>query len=889
MVETNGFVTHKVLRGAVLLLLITTCGVPAKSESDVTSEKDKWVDSVFQSLTPLQRVMQLLAPIRSDLGDVDEYFGGVVLKSNLDPSHHTSQDRIRPLVGLLSDDFHFRSTFDTDLEVLKASRNEQTFESAGALVGANLLDGGYNFMLFPEQSLLGENNLLLRFKKGLNESGIQLWHVGKDGYGERDAIWSTTKLSGWGSNLKDFKKKDLKKIMSQPGRQQLLFHQTFQEDPHLVNSILASDVLVFEGDEHFFIETIQELLAKKKLKSKVFNWKVKKVLREKYDINKRRVGKPFDPIALKLFKRDLYEQSAVLVKDNEELIPIRKLDDKSFASFSIGVFKTDTFEKSLDKYTYFDHFSEVDFIHDELRLEKILGHYDYVVAGFSFPESADVDNSDIRKRLNFLERVASKTNLVIVVFGGSKWLPSLVQAKSILLSHTNNSMVQSLAPQLIFGALPIVGRLPSDYDGEVGFPQLQREAIGRLKYSFPEDESFETTMTDKIDFIISKAIESYATPGCQVLVARNGSVVFNKAYGYFTYDSIQRVNTETLYDLASVTKVTGTLQASMFLAGDRAFSIDQKASEHLHELIGSNKEDLNLRKILTHQAGLQPYYPFYKKTLTGDRLNPDYYQDTWENDYNQAIGPGLYGHEALEDSLWSWTIASKLRKKEDWREEYDYAYSDLGFFLMFKLNERLLNQPLEEFLAQNFYEPLGMSSTCYQPLCRFPLHSIAPTEIDYDFRNALVWGIVHDENAALTGGVGGHAGLFSTANDLAKLLEMNLRDGFYGGIQYIAKGTISEFTDKQYAGNRRGLGWDKPALGDYKNTAKYSSNETFGHLGFTGTAIWVDPKYDLIYIFLSNRVHPNRENDKLIVDNIRSRVHEVIYESMPEFKHRSIH
>lgn len=894
MVKTNGFASHKVLRAVGLISVGILLSIDLLATDEPVSKVDQWVDSVYNNLSQDQKILQLLFPIVDDPSMISEQVGGLITTGNSNLII-TPGSQLSVLKGFLSKDYLFQTELNLKPEILASSVDPELSHRAGYLSGLRSREKGYDFTVFsgvqyPKISSNSEReDLLLRgYQTGLYESGISTWHLTNSARnGMKDARNLHSYLLEHDLDVTRLRKKDLKKLRKTANNKELLFYQTNAEDLNLSNAILGSDVIIFEGGYQFYLSFIKTMIAKNKLKKKQLEKKVKKVLTIKYEVTKETILQP-DLIGEKLLQRDVWEQSAVVARNNEGILPIRKLDDRSFASLSLGVFAPGSFQKSLDNYTYFSHFEEADFLHNEKRLLNILTHYDYVIAGFSFPDLVDPDNADVKRRIEFLETLSLQTKVVVVVFAEPKWLTKFNSPHSVILSHLSDNGVQEVAPQIIFGALQSSGSLPIDLSDEFGEGTGYRtESLTRLKYSFPEDEGFDSEMEKKIDFIASKAIENFATPGCQVLVARNGDVVLNKSYGHYTYDSIQNVSTQTLYDLASVTKVTGTLQATMFLAGQKAFDIEDKASSILKELEESNKEDLVIRNILTHQAGLQSYYPFYKKTFRGDRLNPDYFQLTAKRDYNQAIGPGLFGHEALEDSVWNWTINSTLRKKPDWQEEYDYTYSDLGFLMMFKLNERLINQPMEEFLSQNFYDPLGMSSTCYQPLCRFPLNNIAPTEVDYDFRNALVWGLVHDENAALTGGVGGHAGLFSNANDLAKLLEMNLRDGHYGGVQYIRKGTISKFTEKQFPGNRRGLGWDKPSFGDYRNTSRHSSRSTFGHLGFTGTAVWVDPKYELIYIFLSNRIHPNRENDKLMVDNIRSRIHEVIYESMPEFRQGS--
>ena len=379
---------------------------------------------------------------------------------------------------------------------------------------------------------------------------------------------------------------------------------------------------------------------------------------------------------------------------------------------------------------------------------------------------------------------------------------------------------------------------------------------------------------DDIDEIVGEAIAAHAFPGCQILIAHEGSVIFNKNYGHYTYDSLLPVQDHTLYDLASLTKVLATTQAIMFLEERGLVDLNMPISHYLPELRGSNKEFMLIREIMTHQAGLFPYLPFWVQTLPGKKIGNALINQPTENYFQ--VSRGLFMNESMSDSIMSWSINSELIEKEDEDLPYEYKYSDIGFYLMKSLVERIINQPIDEFLDQNLYSPMGMG-TSFSPLCRYPEDNLVPTEVDMVFRKELVKGFVHDQNAVLFGGVSGHAGLFGNANDIAKLLQMHLQKGVYGGRQYFFPETIEQFTGKQYVRNRRGLGWDKPGPEPDGPVSQIASPDTFGHTGFTGTAIWADPEENLIFIFLSNRVYPSSDNLKLVELNIRTRIQDLAY------------
>jgi beta-N-acetylhexosaminidase len=317
----------------------------------------------------------------------------------------------------------------------------------------------------------------------------------------------------------------------------------------------------------------------------------------------------------------------------------------------------------------------------------------------------------------------------------------------------------------------------------------------------------------------------------------------------------------------------------MFMTERGLIDINRKVSFYLPELKNTNKKDITIIEMLTHQAGLAPFVPMWPETVKDTTFLPQYYSRTRSKAYPLQVSPNLYGSLTLRDSVWSWILKSKLIEKQA-RTPFAYRYSDLGFLILQRLAEKLINQPLDEFVSQNFYEPLGAYTAGFLPLDRFPVQQIAPTEYDRIFRRTLVAGTVHDERGALMGGVAGHAGLFGTASDQTKLGQMVLQERYYGGYRYYKPETVRLFTNKQFDKSRRGLGWDKPVQSEVSSpTSLKASPRTFGHTGFTGTCLWVDPEFDLVYVFLSNRVYPDRSG-KLISANIRSRIQDVIYDAI---------
>lgn len=634
---------------------------------------------------------------------------------------------------------------------------------------------------------------------------------------------------------------------------------------HLLNS--GADLILFPSDIENSIQFLVKAVRTGKLSKKTINQKLRRI----YTFGNPLKSNMKDSRKLsekKLLIEQLYQQSITLAKDENCLVPFRILDTLNIAVSNDNL-KGPEFHQSLKKYT------SIFEINLKEGLIKGLDNYDILIVSLS--ETTSHEEWEIAEKINHKMRVLA------VAFGNIP-LQKLGAFEHVVKVPVENEITRSYVAQQLFGSEKFIGVL-SESAIPSGFSRgIETHHIGRLGYSSPEKVRMDPLTLLKIDEIAEEAITKEATPGIQVLVARSGKVVYQKSYGHYTYNNQVDVSNETIYDLASVTKVAATLQAISFLYDQGRLDINRKVSDYLIELKGSNKENLLIKDVLLHQAGLRPWIPFWRETMSSDEINPDYYSLNPEESYPLQVSSGLYAREAIRDSVWQWIIDSRLmRKKTD--EPYSYRYSDIGFYMMQQLAERLLNQSIDEFMRQNFYDPLGMSTTTYLPLCKFDGEQIAPTSKDRYFRKQMIQGIVHDEGAAMFGGVAGHSGLFSNANDLAKLMQMLLQKGYYGGQRYFNSKTIELFTSKQVIDNRRGLGWDKPNMERRKEAPEISiSAHAFGHTGFTGTAVWADPEYDLVYIFLSNRIHPDPENTKLMSLGIRDRIHEVIYESIANFE-----
>lgn len=668
-----------------------------------------------------------------------------------------------------------------------------------------------------------------------------------------------------------------------------LIHGQVEYHSVAVDMINAGFDLVLSSDPVATHKNLLYAYKMRQIKPNELEQKVKDILSVKYDLvdweNRDAVvtvdyHSVFNAPENDHLNYETYAHSLTLLKNKNDQVPFKALETHNFASLMVGDDELSTFQKTLDKYTTFTHFvlPAYDITPENFpELIKKLAAFDHVVVGVHAPFSERI--------VDLLADLDGRTHLVTTVFDGQ--LPEGIESinGALIVSYENNEYTQQLAPQMIFGARPFSGVYPldhQDYSGE-GIPT---ESLGRLAYAKPYKAQIDEASLARIDAIAHEAILVGATPGCQVLVAKNGNIVYEKSFGAYTYENGYPVTDRTVYDVASITKVAATTQAVMFLAEQGVLNLDEKLSTYLPELASTNKGDLIIRDVLTHQAGLLAFLPLWSQTLNVEEIEAPYYSEQLDEEYRNEVAYGMYSNLALRDSLYSWTIKSPLRKKPRYRRHapYDYKYSDLGFYLMYALAERLLNQPMDEFLEQNLYEPLGMSYTAFNPLCKFDIYNITPTEDDKFFRNVLVWGNVHDQVAAMNGGVSGHAGLFSNSTDLAKLGQMHLQGGMYGGYRFFAPESIRQFTASHSKTNRRGLGWDKPHHSAHLNpVSNYASLSSYGHKGFTGTILWVDPEHDLVYVFLSNRIHPDMSNNKLNNFEIRKRIHDAIYESIHNF------
>ncbi len=569
-------------------------------------------------------------------------------------------------------------------------------------------------------------------------------------------------------------------------------------------------------------------------------------------------------------------ESLVLLKNQNNLIPFQRLDTLRLLSTNFWLEKDNVFEKSLQKYSH---------ISRRIPPEVVTGDMDFdaIIIGIEASQNRRGFPVALQK---FLQSLPESLQKIIVVFGASDiWNPEFQMADHadvLLFAARGGQWEQTLAAQALFGGTAVRGTLQTDLNEQFRMGQgIALSESSRLGYVPATSESMDSLLlADEISDVVLEGIREKAFPGAQVLVAKNGRIVFHQAWGHHTYSKQRIVQLNDLYDFASITKVTTGLAALMKWHGEGRFDLDAPLKTYFPKFKNANKGDLKMRPILAHHAGLQPWIPYWKKAV---RKNGKYKKRFLRRDTSERFSIKLTDSLFLRHNFKK-RIYKAIRRSPV-NPDQGYVYSGLAFYLLPEIVENISGEKFESYLKNNFYNPLGAHSLTYHPTRHFPLSRIVPTERDAFFRKVQIHGMVHDEGAAMMGGVSCNAGLFGNANDLAKLMQMYLNGGEYGGRRFISEASIQEFTRYQYeeAGSRRGLGFDKPLL-EYdpqkSSVAKDASRESFGHSGYTGTFVWADPEHDLLFIFMSNRVHPSRESRKIYELNIRPRIHQVLYDAM---------
>lgn len=646
----------------------------------------------------------------------------------------------------------------------------------------------------------------------------------------------------------------------------------------------GNDVLLFAENVPLAIEKFNAAYENKEFTDERLAHSVKKILLYKYKAGLNK----YKPVDTKNLYADLnrqeytnlsyklYENIITVVKNNRNILPFSSDKRQNIAYVKLGDDVNDTFIEALQAnqpVTVFTHVQIEDHLED-------LKAFDLVIVGYHKADGVWKKHDMNANETVLLDNIAKNNKTVFVSFV-KPYALSAVQDfskfEAVVLGYQNNVMAHRKTVDVLFGMQGATGKLPVS----IGNHFKEGDGINtrpnkNLRYGRASEEGFNEEKLKDIDVLVNRAIKNQYTPGAQVLVARNGKIVYNKSFGTMSYDDKTKVNNATIYDLASLSKMLGTLPMVMKMYDDGKLRFDQKLGDLLPEFKKTDKANITVKELLTHNSGLVAWIPFYKETLDAKGMpKTELYRQSFSKEYSIQVAENLYLKTGYEEVMLKTIADSRLGKKE-------YKYSDLNFILLAEIVKRSYKKPINELVEQYFYKKIGASTLTYLPQTKFDLSEIAPTEKDTYFRHTLVHGYVHDMGAAMMGGVAGHAGLFGDALDVAKMMQLFLDGGTFNEERLISAKTINDFNTCYYCkeGNRRGAGFDKPQLGKSGPTCGCASMKSFGHTGFTGTMAWADPEKDLIYVFLSNRTYPDADDNKLSKANTREDIQQVIYDAL---------
>jgi beta-glucosidase-like glycosyl hydrolase/CubicO group peptidase (beta-lactamase class C family) len=646
----------------------------------------------------------------------------------------------------------------------------------------------------------------------------------------------------------------------------------------------GNDVLLFSEDVKAAIAQIKNALKNKYITEKRINESVRKILNAKYwcglnnyqPIEATNIVTDLNTVEDDALHQNLMAKAITLVKNKKAIFPIRDLVKTKVAYVKLGNSDNETFINRLNDYTNIDVITAK----TSTELLKKLKPYNLVIIGFHKSKKNPWKSYEFSKNeLIRLQKIAKKKTIILDVFASPYALLSIKDFKnieSVLVSYQNSKISQDLSAQLIFGARGTLGKLPVTINNEFqeGFG-LRSANLFRLGFDIPESVGMSTEKLNKIDSIAKIVLEEKMAPGMHVLVARNGKVVFRKSYGYFTDKKVYKVDNHSMYDLASLTKILGGTSLIMKAEEEKLFSIDDNLGDVMPMLKGSNKDTITVKEALSHYGRMKAWIPFYTQTIDSITKKPlaKYYQTKKSKKFNIHVAKDLYLRTDYKDSLMQQIVDAPQREK------LAYKYSGFPFYLFKKYIEDKYHKTFDKLNDSLFYKPLGASTLMYNPLKKFNKNVIVPTENDTYFRHQLLQGYVHDMGAAMLDGVNGNAGLFGNSIDIAKMMQMYLQKGYYGGKRYLKTKTLKKFNTAYFKEEevRRGLGFDKPQINkEEQATCDCVSAKSFGHSGFTGTYAWADPESGIVYIFLSNRVYPTMANNGLTKEDIRTKVQQLI-------------
>ena len=652
----------------------------------------------------------------------------------------------------------------------------------------------------------------------------------------------------------------------------------------LLALLAGNDILLISQDIPQGIEKIKNAYNNLPIVKRRVEESVKKILKAKYKVGlTEKINIDTNNLQARLNTRkdtllieEAYSKSITLIKNDNQLLPLDP--QTTYAHIKLGDYQSDVFEAQLRDYV---NIKTVKSSTVEQALDAIKDIKKVIISYHRSNRSPFLSPDFSKKDMELIQAIAREHELILNLFVNPYpliELGDLSTVDALVLSYQNSPISQKISADLMNGQGTFMGSLPVSISDQfpvgtgISFePNEINKRIGMIEKGFDPDRLTE------IDHFAQRVIDSSMTPGMQILVAKSGEIIYQKSFGHHTYDKKIKVENHHLYDLASLTKITATLPLIMREVDLNSFGLDTPLEDFMPELKGSNKSNLSVKEVLSHYARLTPWIPFYKETLDekGQQLRK-FYRNRHKFRYDIPVAQDLYLRSNFNQIIEKQVIDSPLL------DSLYYRYSDLPFYLFKNYFERKYKKPLDELAHEFLYEPLGLERTLYNPWKVISKNEIVPSEIDNYFRHRELRAYVHDMGAAMQGGVGGHAGLFSNAEEVYKIMQMYLQNGKANGHEFITSKTLNDFNRCYYCnqGNRRGVGFDKPQLEGNGSTCGCVSDISFGHMGFTGTYAWVDPDQELIFVFLSNRTYPSMSNNLLGKNNIRTRMQELIYKAL---------
>lgn len=646
--------------------------------------------------------------------------------------------------------------------------------------------------------------------------------------------------------------------------------------------LAGNDVLLFAENVPLAIDKFNTALEEGTLTEERLEESVKKILKYKYlsgfnkykDIELRNLSKDLNKSEYDDLTFELYKNQVTVLQNKNAILPLQS--DECIAYVKLGEDTNNDFDKYLKRYGQITVFTEND-VEDYI---EDLQHFSKIIIGYHKADGVWKKHEMSVRDSNLIEKISMIKPSVLVSFTKPYTLSALRNPEklhSVMLGYQNNNFGFEAVSDALFGYAEINGKIPVSIGNfwKVG-SGLWMEPKANFQQSKAGLNEVNTSVLHKIDALGNKLITQKIAPGAQVLVLKNGKVIYDKTFGFQDYENKEAVNQQTVYDLASLSKILGTLPLVMKLYDDGKLRFEDKLGDLLPDFKGTDKASITLKELLTHQSGLVAWIPFYKSTLNAEgKPKEELYSSSFSKEYAIQVSENLFLKSDYKSTIIQQIKDSKLGQKK-------YVYSDLNFILLQQIVERKYNQPLNVLLDKYFIEPMGLNNLSFNPLRKMDVSRIAPTELDNYYRYTKIQGYVHDMGAAMFGGVAGHAGLFGNAYDVAQMMQMFLDGGEYKGKRLLSKKTIEAFNTCYFceSGNRRGAGFDKPQLGSSGPTCGCASKQSFGHTGFTGTMVWADPENKLVYVFLSNRTYPNADENKLSKSNIREDIQQIIYDAL---------